>query len=409
MTAQGHGEEGGRVVQHAVRVTHLAEHRVQDDLQSISHRLEAFGFNGIGLGRGLFLDLDPLGQDFREQVRTAVSQAARNNPERCHHGWIIGCDIGLEDRILGCGSVQGRPVHRVESTGSDVECDPADDDLLVGLGQNRPGVARTLGQDHREGFGRDPVIPRRCDGVLGPPHLAGWLIADARCGLDPRGILAVPIPVGAAQNLARDSCLVHGSQVHAVAPREGRDRLEFRGEVVEREPGRLEILAIVLPDLGPFRVGHRPGRVIGQFLQVPAVQVGCDPFERGEVTMVPRPCRQVDDVSLDSGPEVRPVTQFRGQVGTVVGDDLPRDCIRVINPGEDGSQDQQVVAVNIVPDQRPAGRRDRLQDLGELVAVAVDAEVLAIVRQEAAAPPCWLAGVDLDVEENTLLWGEGVF
>src|SRR5512142_1231593 len=93
---------------------------------------------------------------------------------------------------------------------ANVQLDPADDDLLVGLGQHRPGVARTLGPDHREGFGRDPVIPPRCDGVLGPPHLAGWLIADARWGLDPRGILAVPIPVGAAQNLARDSGLVHG-------------------------------------------------------------------------------------------------------------------------------------------------------------------------------------------------------
>ena len=106
LAGQGHSKERGWIIQHGVGVAALAKHRVEHDLEAMGLDLEPLGFGGIGLGRGLCLNIKALGQDFREQVRTAVPQAARSNPERCHHGWIIGCDIGLEDRMLRCGSVQ---------------------------------------------------------------------------------------------------------------------------------------------------------------------------------------------------------------------------------------------------------------------------------------------------------------
>ena len=171
----------------------------------------------------------------------------------------------------------------------------------------------------------------------------------------------------------------------AVAPREARERLEFRGEVVEGGPGRQQVLPIILEDLRPLRVGQHPIGRVGQFREVPHAEVGGDRLERGECGRSSGPGGQVDVVGLDLGPVDRTVPQFRRQSPALVMDESVRDPERVL-AGEDGPQDRQVVVLAVVADQRPAGRRNLVQDLGEPGPVAVDAPVRPIGRQEAAAP-----------------------
>ena len=84
-----------------------------------------------------------------------------------------------------------------------------------------------------------------------------------------------------------------------------------------------------------------------------------------------------------------------------------RDRVR-IRAGEDGPQDRDVVTVDVVADQRAAGRGDPVQGLGEVFPVAVDEVASPVGVQEPEAP----AGPreDLRVENHDTLVGiEDVF